>query len=569
MGVQGTLFQSGGKASTHRLPGSYSRISFVKGAGGLVSVNNAVIMGDCRGGKPNDILWFGSAAEAEETLIRGTLLDAIKHAFKPGDDYVPDQVGALRVNPGTQATSIYLEGANTMFTAAAWDYGLHTNQIRRKIESGTTVGKKITVQYKSEDEYVVDNILRTSFSIQYTGAGSAAAMTITLTSLATTVTAGPGGEDLTVLFSAFTTIDDLVAYINDQSAYTATVTTGDATELTTQLDTGAAIDIMTGVVTQYSNLQAVIEAVDACPWVDNATYNAIATTRVVPDNAAWEYFTGAIDGAYTATEWGVSLTAMATEDVQFIGTSSNDAAVHALVRTHLVSMNAVKGKRERQAILGGALGETEAQVVARALSLNSNAVALCYPGFKDYNENNVIVDYSPVYYAAKEIGRIVSMAINEPSTKKGVQVLEWERDITDTEAERLIAGGVWAGIKDADGIFINARSINTYQGTDLQQAEFSMMRIALFVSRDLRTTIEKAVIGRPLTNGRLTEVDGMWKKKMKQYTKLGLFNGNPPYWGYQRLVNGDTVILDYHANITPPFNFSFITSYFHVYVSTT
>lgn len=570
MGVQGALFQSGGKASQHWLPGSYSRISFVKGAGGLVSSNNAVLMGDCRGGQPNKVLWFGSATEAEENLISGTLLEAVKHSFKPGEDYVPDKIGVMRVNPGTQSTSEYDEGVNLMFTATAWDYGLHTNQIKRKIEAGTTTGKKVTVSYKNEDAYVKDNVERESFQIQYTGSGTPVTMDITLTGLTTSVTGGPGGEDLAIVFASFPTIEDLVNYINDQSSYTCTAVTGDTTQLCIQLDTLSAQDIITAAYTANSNLQAVIEAVEAAAWVDTAIYNPLAATRVVPDNDTdWVYFTGAIDGAYTATEWGVSLTLMEREDVQFLGASTSDAAVHALIKTHCVTTNSVKGKRERQAILGGAYGETEAQVITRALNLASNAVALCYPGFKDYNDAGVITQYSPVYYAAKEIGRVVAMALNEPSTRKGVQALEWERDISDTETERLIEAGVWVGTKDADGLFMNARSINTYQGTDLQQAEFSMMREALYTSRDLRTAIEKAVIGRPLTNGRLTEVDGIWKKKMDTYVQLGLFTGNPTYWGYKRTVDGDQIIIDYHANLTPPLNFNFITSYFHVYVSTT
>ena len=95
--LQPAIFQSGGQASSHYIPGAYSRIDFAKSAGGLSSINNAVIAGDARGGKPNTLLTFSSLSEAKAALRSGPLLDAISHAFNPGPDYVPQRISAWRV----------------------------------------------------------------------------------------------------------------------------------------------------------------------------------------------------------------------------------------------------------------------------------------------------------------------------------------------------------------------------------------------------------------------------------------------------------------------------------------
>ncbi len=567
--VKPALFQSGDFASQHFLPGAFSRINFVRGSGGLVSISNAVIMGDSRNGQPNTLLAFGNAAEAEATLKSGALLDAIRHAFKPGGGLVPQLIYAWRVNPGTQSIHNYQESSNTMIEAKAKDYGLDTNQIKTKLEAGTSSGKKITIAFKTNDDEVYDNVEKESFQIQYTGAGSPATMNITKLQIDTTITGGPGGQDLTILFASFATIEDVVNYINDQTDYTCTVLTSTPTDPSSELDSIASQDILSTTYDAHSDLQALIDALNLTSWVE-ANYYTAAATRGIPDNeASWVYFTGAIDGAYTATEWGISLTAMEAKDAQLIGSSSEDAAIHALIKSHCETMNGVTGKNERQFILGGAAGETVAQASTRSVNLTSDAGMLKYPGFThyDFNDYTKTRTWSPVYYAAKIIGMVTTLSLQEPITNKAVDVLAWEKDLTSTEAVTLIKAGVSCGITTRSGRLVNARGVNTYQGNLLQQNEFSMMRIAFIVARDLRTAIEESFVGHALTNTQLGKIDGVVIGKLSQYADAGYFTGNPQYWGYVKTVLGDQVKVEYDANLTPPTNFIFITSHLHVFVT--
>lgn len=567
MGVKVAIFQSGGQASSHYIPGAYSRIDFKKSAGGLSSINNAVLMGDSRGGEPNKLLWFSSPSEAEAVLRSGPLLDAVKHAFNPGPGYTPQRIAAWRVNPGVQATSSFLKTADAVIIAKAWDYGLHGNQVKRKLESGTVSGKKLTVAFMSETEYVVDNITKSSFVIQYTGAAATATMSIDATGI-TTTTAGDV-NNLSVPFASFPTIQDIVNYINDQTDYTCTVSTLTPSDPGSELDYITTQDIKSSAYTALSDLQALIDALNNCPWVTEAAYNVTASGRVVPDNATnWTYFTGGTDGAYTSTEYTASLTLLEKEDIQFIGSSSETNSIHALIRTHCEKMNSVTGKNERQFILGGASGETVSQFVTRCQALNSNAGSLVYPEFQDFNSAGTeVVWWSPAYYAAKLIGMVTTLAINEPMTNKQVFVLGF-KSINTSDIETCIQNGGVVGYKNPTGQFVTVRMVTTYQGSELQKCEFSMMREALFINRDLRNALESTFIGRAMTNGLLADIDVTVNLKLTQYYELGLFNGDPPYWGYQKNVNGDQIIVEFSCYLTPPTNFIFITSHMAVYAST-
>jgi hypothetical protein len=75
----------------------------------------------------------------------------------------------------------------------------------------------------------------TAFSIKYTGTGTAAMMTVSGTTLTTTVTGGPGGQNLNLDLTnpAYNTIANLVTAITGQSGYTATLVIATATDSVT------------------------------------------------------------------------------------------------------------------------------------------------------------------------------------------------------------------------------------------------------------------------------------------------------------------------------------------------
>jgi hypothetical protein len=97
-----------------------------------------------------------------------------------------------------------------------------------------------------------------AFTIKYTGTGSAATMTISGTTMTTTVTGGPGGENLSfdLTNASFDTVSELVTAINTHSGYTAALLIANATDSVT-VTPASAQDIKTATFTeQFRNASA-------------------------------------------------------------------------------------------------------------------------------------------------------------------------------------------------------------------------------------------------------------------------------------------------------------------------
>ena len=131
MGVPKRTFQSSGQISQHLIPGAFSRIDSVRGAAGLVSANNGVIMGQCIGGKPTTLLQFNNLNEAVRALKGGPLMEAMRFAFNPGNDLVPQRLFAVLVNSAGKSTYTMIQtaGSKDMIKVDSGDYGLNQNQI--------------------------------------------------------------------------------------------------------------------------------------------------------------------------------------------------------------------------------------------------------------------------------------------------------------------------------------------------------------------------------------------------------------------------------------------------------
>ncbi len=563
MGVGKATFASGGQISQHLRPGAYSRLDYVSGAGGSTSINNGVLMGESQGGKPNVLYGFSNYTEAKGTLIGGDLLEAIFHAFTPGGGYVPQTVYAMRVNPGTQSGRTLQASTVDIIDITSVDYGIQTNQIKMIFKAGSTTGYQVTIDYATDDQYFVDNIVHESLSIDYSGTG-----TPTITVNSTTISTSGADVDITVDLATYPTISEVVAYINDQSDFTSTVLTSDDTEASTELDAVTAEAIVAGSWALSSTIQEIMDVIAANVRIESAEL-ATSATRIAPDlDTDYVYFTGGTKGDFTATEWTASLVVLEAEDVQLVMGVVSDSGIHALIKNHCEAMNAVTGKAERLFILGCAEGESVDQAIARASALSSDSGALCYRDFTGYDINGNLRSFGSVYFAAKVLGMFTVLDLPEPATAKNVDCVAWTGALTNSEIESLISGGVLVGTTKRTGERIIERSLTTFQGDLLQRNEFSMRRTALYITRDTREAVERVIIGHALTNTLMGRVDSVVTGKLSGYSDLGLFNGSPPYWGYQKTINGDIITIDYSCNLTPPANFAFITSHMQVYAST-
>jgi len=573
MSLNFNTFQSAGKLSSHIIPGAYSRIDSVKGAGGLASANNGVVMGSSKGGEPNTLLQFNTVAEAVGTLKSGELMEAVRLAFDPGGGYNPQRVYAMRVNSALQGTLDLLDVASdTMITLTSADYGLYVNQIKVILAAGTVEGKKLTIQFQSEDDEVFDDIYRASFEIEYvTGA---ATMTIVNTSAAQTLVTSAGG--ISIDLNDYATIGELAAYINDQTGFTCTAFSGQENASPLELDSIVTADINTAEYTAQSTAHAIIDTVNAKSERLTAEAANGVNELVIPENLALTYVTSGSEGTYSTTEWTNNLITLEAEDIQFISTPSTEAAVHAAIKTHCQSMSAVTGRKERQFLVGGAVASaviaTEiSTATAAAAVLNSPYGMYVFNGGTQRDVNGEIQTYAASYAACMLMGMKCSMATNQPLTFKELNFIALEWKLSDSQLETLLKNGVAPLNYSPNGQPRLVRQFNTYQTSDLKYNEFSVVTEMLFVSRDLRVFLENRFIGKPGTAVTGGVLKGAVESRLAIYEDMGLFIRNPSeeraWWGVTISMSGDTIYIDYDAYITLPVNFEFITNHFHEMVS--
>ena len=575
MSLNYRTFQSAGKKSTHIIPGGYSRIDSVKGAGGLVSASNGVATGRCTGGQPATLLQFNTVAEAVATLRSGALMEAVRLAFNPGGGLNPQRVFAMRVNSAVQGSAQLVDGSvNDMIELKSLDYGAYTNQIKVLMEASTdTFGKKVTISYQAEDDEVFDNIRRQSFTIEYTDA--VCTMTIVNNSAANTLVSSAGG--LSIDLNDYLTIEELAAFINDQTNFDCTPIAGQELASSLEIDAVSAQDINTSPYVEQSTFQAIIDTLNAGSARIGAEANNLTNDRVIPENLAETYLTGGSEGTYGTTEWTAALLQLEAEDIQYVSTPDDSATVHASIKTHCETMSAVTGRKERQFFVGapwksGTVATEITAAIAASPALNSKMGMYAFNGGTQRDVNGVIQNYGGSYAACMLMGMKCALAINQPLTFKELNFIELEWKLSDSQLETLLKNGVAAINYASNGKPHLVRQFNTYQTNDLIYNEFSVVSEMLYASRDLRQYLEERFVGQPgvaITDGVLR---GAAESRLAVYTELGIFVKNPEdgvaWWNVTISLSGDVVYIDYDAYITMPINFEFITNHFHELVAT-
>lgn len=144
------------------VPGAFSVIDasqLVPASKGLGNV--LAILGDATGGVPAVPQYFRNGDDAKRVLRSGGLLDAIRFAFDPAANAdVPgaDLIVAIRLNPATRSTLNLAATAGTGITLTSIDYGVWTTGIQAKVETGSTSGKKITIQYVDAQQGTITEV---------------------------------------------------------------------------------------------------------------------------------------------------------------------------------------------------------------------------------------------------------------------------------------------------------------------------------------------------------------------------------------------------------------------------
>lgn len=523
--------------------------------------NVLAVIGKSEGGAPATALRFGSPQEARAVLRSGELLTAIEKAFDPSSQTNgPSLVIGMRVNPAVQAgLTLKDAGSNDVIVLKSTDYGLYTNDIKVKVESGSVKGKKLTAQL-GNDYFSKDNIYRDAFSVQYTGAEATSRMSITGTTL--TLEAPNATVVATIDLTVYKTIGQVVDRINATADFTASVLDGNIEKPSLQaLDGYTDQDVKTAAVTVTANLQACID------WLNSAGEGFLDATRAsgalaAPANIPFTYLTGGSDGTVTNTEWQAAFDALQAEDVRWVVPVSPLDSIHAMTDTHCAYMSNV-ARMERRAIVGPASGTTDSAAIDLAKAINSDRTSLVHLGFYDYNDAGELVLMEPYILAALIAGGFAGVDPGTPLTNKSIKVRGLERKLRNpTDTDVLIEGGVLC-VEDTPNGYKVVKSITTWLVNDnYNRVEVSTGVAVDFVARNVRDALEdlKGARANPRVLGEAVSRTESALRELARPEPVGpgVIVGdaeNPPYKNITASIEGDVMRVEFQCSPVIPVNY--------------
>lgn len=527
------------------------------------------LVGVAAGGKPGEVLEFGSPDDARAVLASGELLDAVVRAFNPSPETGgPDRVRAVRVNQATQATLALKDSlAATVVNLVSTGYGARENQIKLKVEAATGGrGLKVTTQ-RGTSFVAQDNIFRNAFSIQYTGAAASAVMQVSQSQV--TLQAPSGSTVASIDLASFPTIQQLVDRISSTPGFVAAVLDGNgAKKALDGLDTVAAQDVKTALYTATADLQAVIDWFNGAePYV---TATRAASVGTLPAAIPFTYLAGATEGTSTTSDWSNAIALLQTADVQWVTPVTSDPAVHAMVDAHVQFMSD-QGRKERRSVCGAPLGTTDAQALTLAKGINSDRTSLAHLGGYDYDVlgDGSLKLFPPYIVAAMVAGAFAGVTPGTPLTGVTLNLQGVERKLKNpTDTDALLLGGVMPIEETRNGYEIT-QSISTWLvDGKFNRREQSTGAALDYACRYIRELVEdacKGKKGRPqVLSTALTTMETACKQlaKPEEQGGLGILAGdtqNPPYKGLTVSLAGDVLALGGQLSPVIPINYVPIT----------
>jgi len=476
------------------------------------------------------------------------------------------EVYLVPVNPATAASATF----SNALILSTYLYGQTANQIKAKIENGST-GKKVTIQYLDNVE-TIDNLTKSSFSIEYTGAGSAATMTIDVaaaTHLLTTTCTGATADNLSLDLNTYNTIQALVDAINSTGKYTATaITTKPKVDSSLQLDNVTGQDIKTVAYIVKSDLQAIIDGINKSSGYVSAS--RVTDAAAVPANAAWTFLSGGVDGTTTNSDWQAAFDLLKTMKIDLVVPLTGDDSIHSMADAHCNYMSGPSGKSERRSFVGGELQSWNsenarlmsiASLLTASKNLNSDRTMHVGLGAKFYDPDGRVKLYPAYITACMYAGIAGGGSPVLPLTRKYLRCLGLEVDLRVSETEQFLEGnGVAVPIPDpVQGAgYVISRQLTTWdQDDDLYRIEFSVGRGADYIAREIRNRHE-LMIGKPGTESLDITIVNVTNAVLEAAKREEYIRNLDPKKTQLR-VDGTIRYVDYFAEPILPVNWIFST----------
>jgi hypothetical protein len=568
------------------IPGIYSKSNYPpQGRGKGAASQNVVVLGQALCGVPYNasdlpddykLMQFASPTEALDMLRGGPAYYMSEFYLTPTKDArlnIPNYVDVCRVDPATHATSVLnMTGPVAVIDLISARYGLLANQLARKVVAGTGGGYHATILFQGKQIADTDNISLSYLSIQYTGSGSAAAMTINATTLTTTVT-GATGDNLSITFSEVPTLAQLVAYINTQAHYTCTLL-GKGDALAATLDAVTSQDIKTTAYIAKADCESLIQFFNYASGGEiTAVLHTGATRSAIVLDTGFVYFASGSNGTVSNTDWAGALTFLEKMNVNFVLCASGDPAIQAMVDAHNQKMSQVLYKKNRSMGTGALASKTNDQMITEMKALGSARAEYCCTPFKRYDVVNggVAADFDPFYGAALVAGIRFANGITACAEMQYVNVLSVTRKYTVADKMKLIDAGATLFEVSEDGIEV-VTNLTTYQSANLILNIPSALRTCDHITLDSHVKIKERlrILVEAPEEMQLNEVYNYLITNLLPYyvekkclTKDPI-SGTPAFTEVKFDIKGDAFEFGFTGIVPLPLRFGFITQNFIV-----
>lgn len=548
--------------SAIKKPGAYSKFRVDNSAGSDLATNNTLfLVGESSKGAPgsSDGIQQFDAANLNALVAKygsGPIVDCAVASVRPSKS--PGVGGAGRIlvyktDAAVQASASLLQSNNSYANIQGRAWGSGDNFYSVVVAAGDSGNQKTisVTQLGGTVESLGENLAQSVISVQYTGNGSAATLSIAgLTRAAlvlTTALTGQSDGSLNISVPlAGKSMKQLVDYINAQPGYVASMVTASLSPSpSVQLDPVAAINIL--VVKNLLQLQTEIIALINTSARVQATEPSQPVDSV-PDNQV-KALSGGAQGASSNSSFATAFSNSLGEDYNVLlpcisrdasediadtslgftdpSSSYTIAAVIAAASAHLTLRGSVQNRKEAQ----GMVGIRKSTKAAAYAAVNNVA---------DYNIQAAIQDVvfsdstgnlkvgQPHVFAAMAAGIRLGTDVGEPLTHKFLNVLQVGHFLNPNTL--LPAGDFNPGVDYNDAIqngvlftekFGNGNRIvvdNTTYGVDGSFVfnRGSVIEASYFVFKTLRDTADSIFVGNKTSRGLAKSIKNAVRNKCRE-----------------------------------------------------
>jgi hypothetical protein len=523
------------------------------------------------------VMEFANATDAYAILGNGDLADAVKNCFPPSRDARftgPQVVKCINVNENIRATSTVVSiETGVDHTIEASIPGPKGNTFRLNVSSGGSV-----LQYGDSTGITQTQPFETDvMTIEYIGNGTSAILQVSNAQLLTTITGQTDSSlSLSIDFSDYRTVGDLVEFINSNIGYSATIL-GSSDFLCQNMDAVLLSEGISILATPYTvsglfySQKSVLEASGLFRVVAGSSQKPIA------DTASFVYLSGGATGTSSTQDFldALDFVKETQENGFFLNVLTTNTAVASRMADFAQYANSPDGSREVFTGWGVDITLPFDQRIDLVRSINSEFTVTGISPVKTFQADGITEKTFPGWMVAVIHNAMKASAnMRETPTYRDLNIIDAPEKLSSAQIDKAIqSGALVVDRKPNKGPFKITFAVTSYQKQNEILNQSSTVCTALAMVKYLREQLEANFVGEvpvdPATsNGTFTDsdirtfVDNLIKIDFIQrfgYLTRNVYTGQAAFdFNYTIERDGGIVYFRFpNGNLVSPINFMF------------